>query len=57
MQLSKNKLSQSRSKFFLILVIAHVKRKSAEYWVSECRELVVHDAKSRGIGRKTWNDV
>ena len=32
----------------------HVERKSADDWVSTCREMSVVGARRRGRGRKTW---
>lgn len=34
----------------------HVERKSADDWVSACRNLVVEGVRGRGRGRKTWNE-
>src|SRR5271165_3711065 len=34
----------------------HVERKSAEDWVSACRELVVEGVKGKGRSRKSWKE-
>ena len=34
----------------------HVERKSQDDWVSKCRDLVIDGVRSKGRGRKMWNE-
>ena len=34
----------------------HVERKSGDYWVSTCRNVVVAGVRCVGRGRKTWRE-